>query len=48
MEGHEILTAEGLQKEFGKPMDAIAESLFPEMSEKDRMELLGKMMAYEN
>lgn len=40
MEGHEILTAEGLQKEFGKPMDAIAESLFPEMSEKDRMELL--------
>lgn len=48
MEGHEILTAEGLQKEFGKPMDAIAESLFPEMPEKDRMELLGKMMAYEN
>ena len=48
MEGHEILTAEGLQKEFGKPMDAIAESLFPELSEKDRMELLGKMMAYEN
>jgi len=48
MEGREILTAEGLQKEFGKPMDAIAESLFPEMSEKDRMELLGKMMAYEN
>ena len=44
MEGREILTAEGLQKEFGKPMDAIAESLFPEMSEKDRMELLGKMM----
>ena len=41
MEDHEILTAEGLQKEFGKPMDAIAESLFPEMSEKDRMELLG-------
>ena len=48
MEGREILTAEGLQKEFGKPMDAIAESLFPEMPEKDRMELLGKMMAYEN
>ena len=48
MEGHEILTAEGLQKVFGKPIDAIAESLFPEMSEKDRMELLGKMMAYEN
>ena len=34
MEGHEILTVEGLQKEFGKPMDAIAESLFPELPEK--------------
>ena len=42
MEGHEILTAEGLQKEFGKPMDAIAESLFPEMSEKDK-EIMQKL-----
>lgn len=48
IKGHEILTVEGLQKEFGKPMDAIAASLFPEMTEKDRMELLGKMMVYEN
>ena len=47
-EGHEILTVEGLQKEFGKPMEAIAESLFPELPEKERMELLGKMMVYEN
>ena len=46
MEGHEILTAEGLQKEFGKPMDAIAESLFPEMAEKDRMDILNLKTAW--
>lgn len=45
---HEELTVDGLQKEFGKPMDAIADSLFPELSKNDRMELLGKMMVYEN
>ena len=28
MEGHEILTAEGLQKEFGKPMDAMQKVSF--------------------
>ena len=48
LKGHEELTVDGLQKEFGKPMDAIADSLFPELSKNDRMELLGKMMVYEN
>ena len=37
-----------LKKEFGKPMKAIGESLFPDMPEDEMMELLAKMLEYEN
>ncbi|WP_296033218.1 HAD family hydrolase [Dorea sp.] len=37
-----------LKKEFGKPMEAIGKSLFPDMPEDEMMALLVKMLKYEN
>lgn len=45
--GVQKLTAQTLQKEFGKPMNVIAQDLWPELSDFDRNVLLEKCCAYE-
>ncbi|MDD3217846.1 MAG: HAD family hydrolase [Lachnospiraceae bacterium] len=42
------LTAEELKKEFGKPLEAIVESLFPGMSKGDMDRLSEALFTYEN
>ena len=42
------LEEKDLKKEFGKPMEAIGESLFPEMPKDEMMKLMEKMLKYEN
>jgi len=43
-----VLTSEELTREFGKPVDKIMESLFPELTRKEQDELCGHLTAYEN
>lgn len=43
-----VITAEEIQSVMGKTMDKLAEALFPELPEAQRMELLEKCCAYEN
>lgn len=43
-----VLTGERLVSEFGKPMDAIMESLFPELTRKEQDALAAHMYQYEN
>lgn len=43
-----VITAEEIQSVMGKTMDKLAEALFPELPEAQRMELLDKCCAYEN
>lgn len=45
---HKELEEKDLKKEFGKPMEAIGESLFPEMPKDEMMKLMEKMLKYEN
>ena len=45
---HKKLEEKDLKKEFGKPMEAIGESLFPEMPKDEMMKLMEKMLKYEN
>lgn len=42
------LTSEQLKKEFGKPLDEIVSSLFPELSSKEQAELAIHLYEYEN
>ena len=44
---HKELEEKDLKKEFGKPMEAIGESLFPEMPKDEMMKLMEKMLKYE-
>lgn len=43
-----VITAEEIQSVMGKTMDKLAEALFPELPEAQRMELLDECCAYEN
>ncbi len=43
-----VLTAEELQKEFGKPLEEIMASLFPELNIDERVELAYHLYQYEN
>jgi len=43
-----VVSAEVLKKEFGKPMDAIADSLFYDASEEKKREILQKCCDYEH
>ena len=45
---HKELEEKDLKKEFGKPMEEIGESLFPEMPKDEMMKLMEKMLKYEN
>ena len=44
---HKELEEKDLKKEFGKPMEAIGESLFPEMPKDEMMKLMEKMLKQE-
>ena len=43
-----VITKEDMQSVMGKPMDLLSAALFPELSEKEREELMGKCCVEEN